>query len=75
MAGISLAQAEAKLTAYLAAEEAAAAGKSYTIGDRTYTRQDLDDLRAGIDYWQNKATTLSQQVSGRSRSRTMVPGG
>ena len=37
MAGITLAQAEAKLAEWLAADTAVAAGQSYTIGGRSLT--------------------------------------
>ena len=40
MAGITLAQAEAQLAAWLAASTAVASNQSYTIAGRTYTRAD-----------------------------------
>jgi len=75
MAGITLSQAEAKLTLYLAAEDAVLTGQSYEISGRRLTRANLAEIRAGTDHWQSRVVTLSNQASGRSRSRTMVPGG
>ncbi len=77
MAGITLAQAEAQLAAYLAAETAALSGQSYRIGDRMLTRADLADIRAGIDAWQARIVELanSTAATGRTRARTIVPAG
>lgn len=48
MAGITLAQAEAQLNAYLAAETAVLAGQSYEIAGRSLRRADLDMIQKGI---------------------------
>jgi hypothetical protein len=45
MAGITLAQAEAQLALYLAAEEAVLANQSYEIAGRKLTRADLERSR------------------------------
>lgn len=74
MAGITLAQAEARLAAYLAAEEAVLANQSYTIGDRTFTRADLAKIQDGIITWDSRVKSLSVSVSGRGRTRTVRPG-
>jgi len=76
MAGLTLAQAEAQLAAYLAAETAALSGQSYRIGDRMLTRADLAEIRAGLDVWQARIVELanSTTVTGRTRARTIVPG-
>jgi len=73
MAGITLAQAEAQLTAYLAAETAVLKGQSYTIGQRSLTRADLADIRAGIDAWDARVKQLTNSAQGRSRARIVVP--
>lgn len=75
MAGISLAQAQAQLDSYLAAETAALANQSYEIAGRKFTRADLTAIRDGIQYWNNKVVTLSNAVSGRGRARTVIVGG
>lgn len=71
MAGITLAHAEAQLTAWLAASEAVAGSKSYTIststGSRTLTRADAEEVRRMVDYWQGWVTRLSAPGSPTSR--------
>lgn len=71
MAGITLAQAKAQLDAYLAAETAALANKSYEIAGRKLTRQDLAEIQAGINIWNARVINLSTQATGRGRSATM----
>lgn len=72
MAGITLAQAQAQLDAYLAAEVAALANKSYEIAGRKLTRQDLAQIQQGITLWSGRVSQLS--ASGRGRSRTVTVG-
>ena len=72
MAGITLAQAQAQLDAYLEAETAALAKKSYTIAGRTLTFQDLADIQAGIELWNRRVGELNARANGRGRSRTIV---
>lgn len=63
MAGITLAQAQAKLDLWMDAEDKVATGQSYTIstagGSRTLTRADLGEIRRNIDYWDQKVRRLS----------------
>ena len=59
MAGITLSQAEAKLTLWLAAEEAVASSQSYTLSGRTLTRANLKEIRETIDYWERKVIRLT----------------
>lgn len=75
MAGITLAQAETQLAAYLAAETAVLGNQSYEIAGRKLTRADLQFIQQGIDLWNSRVVTLSNQALGRSRSRTVVLGG
>lgn len=77
MAGITLAQAEAKLTLWMTAEEAIASNQSYEIeepggGRRKLTRADLAEVSRRISYWNNKVVQLSGVAAGTSRSRTIV---
>lgn len=72
MAGITLAQAQAQLDAYLAAETAALARKSYTINGRSMTFQDLPAIQAGIELWSRRVSQLSMGATRRGRSATMV---
>ncbi len=76
MAGITLAQAEAKLAMWLAAEEAIATGQAYEIevegNRRKLTRADLGQVRNSITYWNNKVVALTRAASGTSRIRNIV---
>ena len=58
MAGITKAQAEAKLATWLAAEDKVASGQSYSIGGRSLTRADLKAIRDSIQYWNEMVQTL-----------------
>ena len=74
MAGIDLAQAQAQLSAYLAAETAVLAGQRYEIAGRMLQRADLDLIQKGITIWDSRVKTLSVRAKGRSRARTVVAG-
>jgi len=75
MAGITLAQAEAQLALYLAAEQAVLAKQSYEIAGRKLTKANLAEIQQGIKIWNDRAVTLSAASAGRSRARTIVPAG
>jgi hypothetical protein len=61
MAGITLAQAQAKLTAYLAAEEAALLGQSYVMpGGTRVDKADLKAIREGMAYWDAAVKRLTR---------------
>lgn len=72
MAGITLAQAEAQLSLWLAASEKVAAKQSYSINGRSLTLADASEIRAQIDYWEGKVQKLSRAASGRGRVRYVV---
>jgi hypothetical protein len=72
MAGITLAQAQTTLNAYLAAEIAVLAGQSYTIAGRSLNRADLGAIQTGLQLWSDRLRDLTHQARGRSRSRTVV---
>ncbi len=74
MAGITLAQAEARLTDYLTAEEKVLLGQEYEIAGRRMTRADLTAIRQGIEMWDAKVKALSAFAQGKGRSRTIAPG-
>lgn len=74
MAGITQAQAEAKLAEYLAAESAVLSGQAVTLGDRSLRLADLAEIRAGVRYWDERVKTLSAATAGRGRSRVVAPG-
>jgi Flp pilus assembly protein TadG len=60
MAGITLAQAEAQLTAWLAADSAVAGGQAYSIAGRSLTRANAKEITAKIEFWDQKVKTLSR---------------
>ena len=77
MAGITLAIAEARLTVYLAAEEAAIGGQSYEIESlsgtrRKLTRADLGEIRKGITHWQGIVDAKTRAARGGTRTRYMA---
>jgi hypothetical protein len=72
MPGITVAQAQEHLDAYLAAEIKVLAGQSYEIAGRKLTRADLAEIRAGIDTWNERLANLSSRASGRGRAYTVV---
>lgn len=74
MAGITLAQAQTQLNAYLAAESAVLSGQKYEIAGRMLMRANLLEIQKGIATWNDRVKTLSVAASGRSRSRTVVVG-
>ncbi|MEK9751736.1 MAG: DUF6148 family protein [Rhodospirillaceae bacterium] len=74
MAGLTLAQAETELAAWLAADAAVAGNQSYRIGDRELRRADAAEIRRNIDYWDGKVKALTARASGRARTRYVVTG-
>jgi len=60
MAGITLAQAEAKLAEYLAAETAVLKGQEFWIDGEKITRADLAAVQKGIEIWNARATSLGR---------------
>jgi len=72
MAGITLAQAQAKLEAWLDAEEKIAAGQSYSIAGRSLTRADLKVVGERITYWNNKVQQLTRGTGIRVTGGTPV---
>ncbi len=74
MAGITLAQAQAKLDAWMVADDAVAGGQSYSIGGRSLTRANAAEIRNNIDYWERRVMRLSQG-SGGIRCRYGAPNG
>ena len=75
MSAFSLTFAKERLAAYYAAEEAALAGQSYTIGGRSLSRQNLAEIRKGIELWEGRVTRL--ETTGRSgpTMRRVIPHG
>lgn len=74
MAGISLAQAEAQLALYLAAEAAVLGNQRYKIKDRELERASLETIQAGVALWDGRVKSLTAQGARRSRTRYVVTG-
>ena len=69
MAGLTLAQAEAQLTLWIAASTAVSKGQSYTVpGGQTFTRADARTIRENIDYWDKKC----QQLAGETNTARKI---
>ncbi len=75
MAGITIEIAKEHLNIWLEAERIVATGQSYTIGSRTLTRANLNEIRKTIDYWENKVSAIekSNKNNGRNRILRVVP--
>ena len=73
MAGITLAQAETKLAAYLAAEEKVLNGQKVEIDGEALTRANLEQIQKGITLWDGRVKALTASA-GRGRARAMSPG-
>lgn len=69
MAGITLAQAEAQLAAWLEADAAVARNQSYSIAGRSLTRADAGEITDKIKFWQGRVDRLSAAAQGRGRIR------
>ena len=73
MAGLTLAQAETQLAAYLAAETKVLAGQRVEIDGQSLTRANLEMIQSGIDAWDKRVKNLSAAASGNGRARTVAP--
>ena len=51
---------------YIAAETAVLKGQSYSIGDRTLTRANLDEIRRGRKEWERKVADEQASADGAS---------
>jgi len=58
MAGITKAQAQAKLDLWMAVDDAVSRGQSYTIGDRSLTKVDAAEIDKKIDRWNARVKSL-----------------
>lgn len=63
MAGITLAQAQAQLDAWLDASLAVARNQSYSIGNRSLTRANAQEIQQQVNYWRAEVERL--QGGGR----------
>lgn len=61
-----------RLKLYLEAEKKILINQSFTIGSRTYTRADLEDIRKVIADLIDSGVTLEDEKSVNGRSRRIV---
>lgn len=73
-AGITLAQAEAQLALYLAAETKVLTGQKVEIDGQALTRANLESIQSGIALWDARVKTLSRSASGYGRAVSVSPG-
>lgn len=73
MAGLTLAQAETQLAAWIEADAAVANNQSYSIGSRSLTRADAGEITDKIRFWQSQVNKLSAKASSRGRVSHVVP--
>lgn len=65
MSWISLDEAKAMLFGWLEAERMVMAGKSYRIGNRQLSRNNLAEIREGITYWRKEVAKLESGRAGK----------
>ncbi len=61
MGGLTLAQAEQHLSEWLTADTAVAKGQAYSIGGRTLTRANANEIRENIKFWQSMVDKQERQ--------------
>lgn len=64
---VTLTYATEQLQSWLAALEACSAGQSYSIGGRSLTRQDIEQIRGEIQRWHNSVRSLEAAANGVQR--------
>ncbi len=73
MAAWTLAQAQAKVVEWMAAESKVAEGQAYSIAGRMMTRADLREIREQIKFWAGEVAKLEKSSTGGMRMRQGVP--
>lgn len=69
MSDVTREQAQEMIDEYMAAEKAALAGSSYSIGNRQLTRQNLKEIRDGLAYWRGELRRLTRGGPGKFLAR------
>lgn len=72
MAGYTLAQAQAQLDLWIAADAKVATSQSYSIAGRSLSRADAAEITNKIVYWNAQVKLLTNSASGRGRTRYVV---
>lgn len=70
MAGITLAQAEAKLALWLTADDKVSKGQHYIIDGQQVTRAHAAEITRKIEFWDRQVKRLSR---GGIRARAVTP--
>lgn len=73
MPAITLAQAEAKLTEWLAADTAVASGQAVTIEGKSISRANSAEIRKNIKFWNRMVSSLTDAAT-RGNSGIRVSG-
>lgn len=71
MAGLTQADAQARLDQYMDAEAKVLSGQEYQIGARRLKRADLAEIRDGIAYWNGMVNKLANGAGARVRGLTL----
>lgn len=64
--------AQEMVSTYVEAEKAAVKNKSYSINGRTFTRQDLGEIRKGLNYWRREVSRLKAHTYGGSSTHSLA---
>lgn len=77
MSAITLDQAQAKLSLWMAADDALTMGQNYTIDQgnvkRVLTRADASEIRNNINYWRREVERLMANSTSAPVARFILP--
>ncbi|DAB41134.1 MAG TPA: hypothetical protein CFH81_02210 [Sulfurovum sp. UBA12169] len=68
---IDLDTAETMLNLYIEAEKTVLKNQSYTIGDKTFNKANIKEIRDGRDYWNRQVMSLTPTTEGGRKSVRM----
>lgn len=69
---VSLSDAQTALAAWVAADLAVATGQSYSIGSRTLTRADAEEITKKISYWSMVEASLQRAAASEPKLSTSL---
>lgn len=67
---LTLEEVRENLALWRKAEQAIATAQSYTMGNRTLTRANLNEVIKRINYWEEKETEIEMRAQGKRMRRT-----
>lgn len=70
---VSISDAQAHLDAWMAADLALSTGQSYSIGTRTLTRNNAEEVRKQITYWSRVVNTLNAEAANNTNAGNKNP--